>query len=476
MPYDNAYNRGIAHDIGAINERFATLYAYSPVDGRGGYSEGGSNAGVLFQVGNASKRDGEDNVYNDDLALPPVYYYGQDAEGLEGGNGFAAGTFRDSGEGSQLGARSATGHFDGAAAARSVAKYEGSGGFPLGDLGCGPSCKGCPQCCPAPKTATGSGYQGGNLFTDIYHGFEDLGSDIGSAVDYVIGSAKPKKQKLRALGRLLAHSMQHKLTGGVKAQAAAESLAGGSWWDSLKEGVSDVVSFLPNLAIHAIAGKKPDPLGGSAGPKGSKPRKMRGGDAAAAEISPPTGAGASGRQIGGAILGNPDGYPRMGDSARIAGRGRSKKVGGAKALEGPNGDLLAMPSPSLANGVPPRAQLRGSYGGAKPAELTKEAVIKAVKAKLKGKGAENPEKPESVDFEKGSIPKIGKRGASPQPLRGNLAGMTDNRAEAAPAAGGAKGADGRKRRAEIVKKVMQERGLKLIEASKYVKANNLYHA
>ena len=447
MPYDNAYNRGIAQDLNAFNERFATLYGYSPVDGRGGYSEGGSNAGVLFQMGNASKRDGEDNVYNDDLALPPVYYYGQDAEGLEGGNGFAAGTFRDTGEGSQLGV-SATGHFDGAAAARSVAKYEGSG----------------------------SGYQGGNLFTDIYHGFEDLGSDIGSAVDYVIGSAKPKKQKLRALGRLLAHSMQHKLTGGAKAQAAAESLAGGSWWDSLKEGVSDVVSFLPDLAIHAIAGKKPDPLGGSAGPKGSKPRKMRGGDAAAAEVSPPTGAGASGgaeRQIGGAILGNPDGYPRMGDSARIAGRGQGKKVGGAKALEGPNGDLLAMPGPALANGVPPRAQLRGSYGGAKPAELTKEAVIKAVKAKLKGKGAEKPEKPEShdvvhIDFEKGSIPKI--KGGK------NLSGMTDKRAEAAPAAGGAKGTDGRKRRAEIVKRVMQERGLKLIEASKYVKAHNLYHA
>ena len=447
MPYDNAYNRGIAQDLNAFNERFATLYGYSPVDGRGGYSEGGSNAGVLFQMGNASKRDGEDNVYNDDLALPPVYYYGQDAEGLEGGNGFAAGTFRDTGEGSQLGV-SATGHFDGAAAARSVAKYEGSG----------------------------SGYQGGNLFTDIYHGFEDLGSDIGSAVDYVIGSAKPKKQKLRALGRLLAHSMQHKLTGGAKAQAAAESLAGGSWWDSLKEGVSDVVSFLPDLAIHAIAGKKPDPLGGSAGPKGSKPRKMRGGDAAAAEVSPPTGAGASGgaeRQIGGAILGNPDGYPRMGDSARIAGRGKGRKVGGAKALEGPNGDLLAMPGPALANGVPPRAQLRGSYGGAKPAELTKEAVIKAVKAKLKGKGAEKPEKPEShdvvhIDFEKGSIPKI--KGGK------NLSGMTDKRAEAAPAAGGAKGTDGRKRRAEIVKRVMQERGLKLIEASKYVKAHNLYHA
>lgn len=34
--------------------------------------------------------------------------------------------------------------------------------------------------------------------------------------------------------------------------------------------------------------------------------------------------------------------------------------------------------------------------------------------------------------------------------------------------------DGRAKRALIVKKVMQEKGLKLIEASKYVKANNLY--
>lgn len=39
---------------------------------------------------------------------------------------------------------------------------------------------------------------------------------------------------------------------------------------------------------------------------------------------------------------------------------------------------------------------------------------------------------------------------------------------------GARKTDGRKRRAGIVKKVMKEKGLKLIEASKYVKANGLY--
>jgi hypothetical protein len=36
------------------------------------------------------------------------------------------------------------------------------------------------------------------------------------------------------------------------------------------------------------------------------------------------------------------------------------------------------------------------------------------------------------------------------------------------------GGDGRAKRAEIVKKVMKEKGLKMIEASKYVKANGLY--
>ena len=34
--------------------------------------------------------------------------------------------------------------------------------------------------------------------------------------------------------------------------------------------------------------------------------------------------------------------------------------------------------------------------------------------------------------------------------------------------------DGRRKRAEIVKKVMAEKGMKMIEASKYVKAHNLY--
>lgn len=393
MPYNNPYNRAIANTLHDVNERYAHLYAYSPVDGGSYAMAGGSNAGVLFQIGNASKRDGEDNIVNDNMELPEVYYYGNDAEDMKGGNGFAESTFRDRGDGSSEG------------------------------------------------VASGNYLKGGNLFGDIYDGFEDLGGDIGKAVEYLnpFGSGRPehKAQKAKLLGRMFGKMMKeaHEMKGGM---------SGGSWWDSLKEGISDVVGFIPDLVIHGL-GKK-----GRGRPK----TKMEGcGD----------------RIIGGAILGNPDPYPVKGDSERIAGsgkitkkerealksvlekhepvkksRGRPKKqlVGNnpKKQLVGNNGELLAMPAPvALSNGVPPKAQLRGQYGGGKPS--VKEAVMKAVEKKLKG----------------------GK----------NLSGMTDKRAEM-PLVEGTVVGNGRSKRAEIVKKVMAEKGMKLIEASKYVKEHGLY--
>jgi hypothetical protein len=383
MPYNNEYNRGIARVLNNGNERYANLYAFSPVDGRGRpyEMEGGSNAGVLFQMGNASKRDAEDNIVNDNVAdkLPPVYYYGNDSEGMKGGNGFAQGTYRDTGVGSQMGVSPATG------------VYEKTGS---GDCGMGMS--------------------GGNLWTDIYDGFSDLGSDIGKAVDYVIGSGKPEHDKAKVLGRLLAHAMKMKGMG----------MSGGSWWDSLKEGVSDVVGLVPNLIMHGL-GKK----------KAGRPKKVK--------------------EVGGAILGNPDPYPVQGNSQRLAGRGRGRPKK-AEMVDAKQNSLIAMPSPVLANGVPPTAQLRGSYGGSKPKKeksdkksKAEEKVMKAVEKKLKG----------------------GK----------NLSGMTDKRAEMSDekitskmGTGKSGGADGRKKRADLVKKIMKEKGLKMIEASKYVKEHKLY--
>ena len=360
-------------------------------------------------MGNASKRDGEDNLYNEDLKLPPQYFYGNNAEAMmnqmSGGNGFAEGTFRDRGDGHQMGA-SATGSYE-----------------------------------------KGMGMSGGNLWTDIYSGFEDLGSDIGKATNYVFGSGKP--EHFRILGRMIGHHMKGK------------GMSGGSWWDSLKEGVSDVVGFLPELAIHAVGGDHP-----------------------AVE------------EVGGAILGNPDPYPRQGTSERLAGRGKIskkemsaiksiiKKHGGAKDAEkkgrgrpkgsgkkqliSNNSDLLAMPSVALANGVPPQSQLRGAYGGAmpEPSAEVKKKVLNAVEKKIKTvldkhhpkKGGKNlsgmTDKSAKVE---GILAKMGSA---------NLSGMTDKREEM-------KGGDKRKLRAELVKKIMKEKGLKMIEASAYIKKEGL---
>lgn len=55
----------------------------------------------------------------------------------------------------------------------------------------------------------------------------------------------------------------------------------------------------------------------------------------------------------------------------------------------------------------------------------------------------------------------------------NVPQVVKEKSQMVPTIGGAK-SDGRKKRAEIVKKVMREKGMKMIEASKYVKQHNLY--
>jgi len=76
-----------------------------------------------------------------------------------------------------------------------------------------------------------------------------------------------------------------------------------------------------------------------------------------------------------------------------------------------------------------------------------KAVVGQITSMIKGKAAENVV--EDAPLEGGRI----KKGKSKTP-RGK--------------------SDGRAKRAEIVKQVMKEKGLKMIEASKYVKAHNLY--
>jgi len=369
MPYSNAYNRHIANEIQAINERFATQYAYSPVDGQG--MSGGSNAGVLFQTASASKRDGEDNIYNDnytgDMSLPSVYYYGNDSEGMKGGNGFAGGTYRDTGEETQLGmvgSGSAMGEFD---------KEHVWGGS--------------------------NAVVGG----DFWGTLGDIGSTALKFAPLLLALGKPMEGGKAPSGMEVGKAFSEVMKG--------NGMSGGDWWNDFIKGVGDVADVAGKVAPIAMK-----IFGGK--------RKKKGGDAAQAEIAP----------VGGAILGNPDPYPVQGNSVRLAGRGRKKK-GGSNAvvggdMNGKNGDLLAMPSPDLANGVPPKAQLRGSYGGSR-SEVDNEIV-----ADVKGM--------------------LGKK---------FLPGVTRKD----PKVG-----DGRKARADIVKRIMKERGVKMIEASRIVKSEGLY--
>jgi hypothetical protein len=367
MPYQNQYNQHIASEMDAINHRFATQYAYSPVDGHG--MSGGSNAGVLFQTASASKRDGEDNMYNNSRQLPEVYYYGNDSEGMAGGSAFAGGTFRDTGEGSQLGivGSGASGEFD------KVNVYGGANAM----MGCG--------------------MEGGT--------FWDTLGDIGN-------TALKFAPLLLALGKPMeggSHGME--VGKAFKDVLTAEGMSGGSFWDDFIKGVGDVADVAGKVAPIAM---KIFGVG----------KRKKGGNVAMAEIAP----------VGGAILGNPDPYPVQGNSVRKAGRGRKK--GGANAVVGgemvnKNGDLLAMSNPDLKNGVPPTAQLQGSYGGSKHSKKDKKVIAEV--EKMLGQG------------EKKILP-----GAC------------------------LKTGDGRKARAEIVKAYMKKHGCKMIEASRKVKELGLY--
>jgi len=413
MPYNNAYNRDIANHLNTINERFATLYAYSPVDGRGGYN--GGAAGVLFQTASASKRDGEDNMYNNKMDLPNVYHYGNDSEGMAGGNAFAEGTFRDTGFGESLGAGKATGEFD----------KDNIIGYGNGVVGCG--------------------MEGGT--------FWDTLGDIGN-------TALKFAPLLLALGKPTGGSHAEDIGKAFKETMEGAGISGGNFWNDFIKGIGDVADVAGKIVPVAmkVFGKgdvgeaQITPSGGKkrGRPKGSglkediKKATKFGADIISEMKTNPTEAKKKLEKIantsvgdiiamtgkkGGAILGNPDGYPRQGNSQRLAGRGKTGK----------NGDLLAMSSPDLANGTPPNAQLRGSYGGAKP-KLTKEEkkLIKEVK-KMMGKGEK----------------------ILPGACRMEASGVS-----------GGKG--GRSKRAEIVKEYMKKHGCKMIEASKKVKELGLY--
>jgi hypothetical protein len=105
-------------------------------------------------------------------------------------------------------------------------------------------------------------------------------------------------------------------------------------------------------------------------------------------------------------------------------------------------------------------------------ELTKEAIKSAFKPSKSGSGRKKKNvksqmEPEpSPEMAIAIIPEGGSENqrVAKQVFKGNL-----KKAMKISGSG-----NGKMKRAEIVKQVMREKGMKMIEASKYVKANNLY--
>ena len=466
MPYNNPYNRGIANELHTNNERFAHLYAYSPVDGRGNaYAmDGGSSAGVLYQMGNASKRDAEDNVINDNLELPPVYYYGNSAEEMQGGNGFAQGTFRDRGDGQQLGVASGSYVKEGSGMSggdiidrlmqkKNMSKSEAVKYAQQQGYYDNPAER-------SQRTATAQAEAEANkpkapptFWEQVGSTLEDIAPTVAELAVHALGAGKHDK------GKEMGQALQCIMSKGT--------LKGGSFWDDLGSTLLHVAPLLLGV------GKK----------KPGRPKK-----------------------VGGAILGNPDPYPVLGDSKRIAGRGRGrpKKMEGCgkELIDDKQHDLLAMPNPVLANGVPPRAQLRGSYGGSKPDEvLPAESVKDKLRALIakKGKnlsgmtdkrGGANISKQERdalqsvldkhtdemvpmvaiAPVEKAKKVRASKAKTHPNAIRVPTQGTPVPGAKKSakkPASGK------RQARTELVKKIMKERGVKMIEASSIIKREGL---
>lgn len=113
MPYDNNYNRNLARQVNNVDRNYADRNAYSKTDGLTG--------GIRFNSGNASKRVDSEGYY-EVPHLPDVYYEGEglmegghhpDDENedycIKGGSGFASGSYMDTGYGSVKGAGSSGG-------------------------------------------------------------------------------------------------------------------------------------------------------------------------------------------------------------------------------------------------------------------------------------------------------------------------------------------------------------------------------
>jgi hypothetical protein len=492
MPYANEYNAGIARQIRMGDEKFSVLHAFSPM--QGSFYRKMDGAGVpeaaQFKLGTANKRDGDDGIYHNDLELGEPYYYGGPPYGMRapsimgsgmsggmgqmvGGSGFGHGTYRDTGYGSQEGAGMSGGFSIGDLGDSDFykrIKIDKPGDFKVGDLGSKDFYN---------DIRVGNGMSGGFSIGDL--GDSDFYKNI--TVD------KPGDFKVGDLG---SKDFYNDLRVGKKGSARKflkqAQKQGGAWWDEISNFFTKTIPEAGHNAAQQINDVTGEIVRGARRTTGLGRKKK-----------------------GGAILGNPDMYesPKpLPDSSSTGIQPTSESI-----VQVPQ--VVSLPAQtSVAVSAPPMEQM----GSGKPKSVSKDMIIKFI---MQEKGVSKAEAAKLVkqhnmhkkgmkmgagfweDFKRGfnmvfepgskyilkplaaatgnvplaaGLTALGygkkKKGGDIQ-LPGNDVVVPKAQMQGAYNSG-MTGSGGRAERAAIVKRIMKEKNMKMIDASKFVKANGLY--
>jgi hypothetical protein len=480
MPYDNAYNRMVADDVMALNKKYI---AYEKEKNGGGLSGGfmGALAGMILPqimgevahrvIGNGMK--GGNGCDNDAHSLIPVsaQYKCGDADRspydasshngptvIEGGSGFARGTFRDTGYERVLGAGKGVGHYKKRGASPSSRSRSPSPKAPRRKRR------------PAmPKHMKGKGIW--DALKGIWRMITGQGDEAApattpSAPSQPSKSAPPPSRSAPPPSR----------PAPPKEESAAAQLA--------KEGITDKKSFRkwsvknhPDKAAGAAGSpafeaastkfKHFNDLAGQLGYSGGRKRKMAGGCGdceggakgmdLVSNVAGMFGLGKS----GGGLTGTDKAYLKRLRTRLEAGKKMTKrdekKLMELKEKGHMEGGFLPALLGSIA--MPLVSSLIGKIFGGSSATTPKQVISMSGGASL------------------GLPPSIAggkRRGRKSKMAGGALVPVANMKASymagfGKPLQRGPKG-----KRSDIVKRVMAERGLKMIEASKYVKEHNLY--
>jgi len=467
MPYNNPYNRMVADDIMALNKKYI---AYEQEKNGGQLSGGfmGALAGMILPqimgevahrvIGSGMKGGNGCDVMGE---IPSAQYKCGDADRspydssshngptiVEGGSGFARGTFRDTGFDRVLGAGKGVGKYVKKSDPEAVGRRK--------------------RRPPMPKHMKGKGIW--DALKGIWRMITGQGDEASPAQ-----TSAPSQPSQPSPKPSYSPPPPPSRPAPPKEESAASQLA--------KEGITDKKSWRkwsvknhPDKASGAAGSpafeaanekfKRYNALAGQMGYSGGRKRKMAGGCGDCEGDGKPSGmdlvsnvAGMFGLgKSGGGLTGTDKAYLKRLRTRLEAGKKLTKrdekKLGELKEKGHLEGGFLPGLLGSIA--MPIVSSLLGKIMGGSSATTPKQVISMSGGATL-------------------GLPSAiagGKRRGRKSKMAGGLVPVANMKASYMAGFGKSGGAKGN--RSDIVKKVMADKGLSMIEASKYVKAHNLY--